>query len=301
METSLSCSDCGKYFKHKRSLKRHSLKHSLKSYLCENCTKSFYRVDRLTRHMKKCKPTKILQCYRCEKTFSKKSNLKRHVSNCKGKKITPEKCNYLVELTLAYKRDIDYGFQLSQCLQSDSNIIEEALPDYERECLKKYHTSCGNNVDLDKIVLKKWQDKVLQFIDHPCDRSCFWVVGCKGNEGKTFLQKYIRQLFGTRRVVQMELGSKKSDLAYLLSKECLTCKDIFLFNLLRSDTCEAAYGLIENIKDGLLMSAKYKTKRLKIKTPNTVIVFSNFLPDKAMLSTDRWKIYSIVNDILEKR
>ena len=80
----------------------------------------------------------------------------------------------------------------------------------------------------------------------------------------------------------------------------LTCKDIFLFNLLRSDT-EVAYGLLENLKDGYLISAKYKSKQLKIKTPNTVMVFSNDFPDKPSLSRDRWKIYQIIENKLHPR
>ena len=78
----------------------------------------------------------------------------------------------------------------------------------------------------------------------------------------------------------------------------MTCKDIFVFNLLRSDTA-VAYGLLENLKDGNLISSKYKSKVLKIKTPNTVIVFSNSYPNMDQLSADRWKIYEIVGNDLK--
>ena len=80
-------------------------------------------------------------------------------------------------------------------------------------------------------------------------------------------------------------------------RETLTCKDIFLFNRLRSDVT-VCYGLLENIKDGYLISAKYRTKSVKIKTPNTIIVFSNKNPYEDQLSKDRWKIYYIRGDKL---
>ena len=62
--------------------------------------------------------------------------------------------------------------------------------------------------------------------------------------------------------------------------------------MLRSDT-DVAYGILENIKDGHLVSAKYRSKPLKIKTPNSVMVFSNSFPSTYQLSEDRWKIYHI--------
>ena len=121
-----------------------------------------------------------------------------------------------------------------------------------------------------------------------------------GNEGKTFIQKYIQQQFGGRRVLKTEANSRKADIAYMLTQETLTCKDIFLFNLLRSDL-EVTYGLLENIKDGYLVSSKYRSKPLKIQTPNIVIVFSNSFPNMSQLSDDRWRIYEIENDELRRR
>ena len=61
---------------------------------------------------------------------------------------------------------------------------------------------------------------------------------------------------------------------------------------MRSDE-HVTYGLLENIKDGYLVSSKYKSKALKIKTPNTVIVFSNNYPIVDSLSKDRWVVYEI--------
>ena len=119
------------------------------------------------------------------------------------------------------------------------------------------------------------------------------------NEGKTFIRKYIQQLFGARHVLKTEANSRKADIAYVLAQETLTCKDIFLFNLLRSDL-EVTYGLLENIKDGYLVSSKYRSKPLKIQTPNTVIVFSNSPPLMYKLSADRWRVYKIENDGLQQ-
>merc|ERR1712173_55341 len=105
--------------------------------------------------------------------------------------------------------------------------------------------------------------------------------------------------YGNRRVFKGELNARNSDIGYILSKQPLTCKDIFLFNLRRSDT-ESAYGVLESLKDGYFLSNKYHTKILKIKSPNTVIVFSNSHPSKSQLSEDRWKIYRIRDEELHQ-
>ena len=139
---------------------------------------------------------------------------------------------------------------------------------------------------------------MIKFIDRPSERVIYWIVGNKGNEDKTFIQKYISQQYGARRVIKSEINAKKTDIAYTLSMSPLTCKDIFVFNLLRSGSV-VAYDLLENLKDGNLISSKYKSKVLKIKTPNTVIVFSNSHPNMDQLSADRWKIYEIVGNDLK--
>ena len=67
--------------------------------------------------------------------------------------------------------------------------------------------------------------------------------------------------------------------------------------LLWSDA-EVAYGLLENIKDGYLASSKYRSKSLKIRSLNTVIIFSNSFPIKKQLLKDRWMIFEICGDEL---
>ena len=138
-------------------------------------------------------------------------------------------------------------------------------------------------------------------IDHPSDQTLIWSIGIEGNEGKTFLQKYIKQIYGTHCVLKTELNASKSDVVYMLPQTSLTCKDIFLFNLLRSDA-EVAYGLLENIKDGYLVSVKYKTKEVKIKIPNVIIPMKSNFPniggEYIQLMTMNWKWLILKNEVI---
>ena len=280
---------------HKRHLARHMLTHQEKKYSCEICSKSYHRSDLLLKHRGKCMKTSndVNTCDLCNKTFSQKCHLTRHKKIC----VLKHEESRMKEASFGYKRKLERGLLIESILKKCPDTIEEALDIRGRECLKLYQQSSAAYFKMEEVVLKPWQEQVIKFIDEPSDRVVYWVVGDKENQGKTFIQNYIRQLYGSRRVLNSEVNAKKNDIAYLLSVEGLTCRDVFLFNLLRSD-CDVAYGILENIKDGFLISSKYKSKFVKIQTPNTVIVFSNSLPDCAQLSKDRWKIYKISGDEL---
>ena len=195
---------------------------------------------------------------------------------------------------------MERGRLIESILKKCPDTIEQALEDADRACLRLYQQFSAENIAMEEVTLKHWQQEVIKFIDEPSERTIYWIVGEKGNEGKTFIQKYIRQLFGSRRVINLEGVGRKCDIAYLLSKETLTCKDVFLFNILRSDL-GIEYGILENIKDGYLITTKYKSKFVKIKTPNTVIVFSNSSPDISQLSRDRWRVHKISGDELYRK
>ena len=75
--------------------------------------------------------------------------------------------------------------------------------------------------------------------------------------------------------------------------------DTFLFDVGKANSDdEVNYELLEKIKNGRTVAAKFDSKELKFKTPNTVVVFSNEKPDIKQLSKDRWKIFYIKDDDL---
>ena len=143
------------------------------------------------------------------------------------------------------------------------------------------------------MTLRLWQLKVISFIDAPRLRQVIWIVGKRGNEGKTFLQNYISNYYGSRRVVATDIAGRKKIIAHYLTKLPLECKDIFLFNHPASASEAVAYDLLEDIKDGRTRSDKYSTAQAMFKTPNTVVVFSNEYPRTEALKKDRWRIYEI--------
>ena len=123
----------------------------------------------------------------------------------------------------------------------------------------------------------------------------------KGNEGKTWFQKYIKSIFGARRVLSgINLMAKTSSICHALAKYPLATTDIFLFNIARSNNKfeEINYKLLEDLKDGDAFADKYNSQLLKFITPNVVMVFSNETPEPHKMSGDRWRVYQIENDQL---
>ena len=212
---------------------RHRKSHDEEGFGCSSCPKSFDRKDSLHRHhirfhsvseMTKVKHSFV--CEHCDKTFARKFNLSRHLIDCQATKqkmndnILLQKLKHSSDLHL---QTLELGKSISQCLNDHPEIIEESLQPEFKQALSLYQQSRAT-IDVNTITLKPWQTKVLSLIDVPTHREVFWIVGKKGNEGKTFLQNYIRYYFGDRRVVTTEINGRKKDIAHYLSKLPLECK-----------------------------------------------------------------------------
>ena len=111
-------------------------------------------------------------------------------------------------------------------------------------------------------------------------------------------------MYGTCRVVSginLKTGSK--NICQSLRKYPLATADLFLFNLEKSKKNfeNVNYEMLEALKDGDAFAEKYDSQKLKIKTPNIVMVFSNHFPEIEELSTNRWKVFTIRDNHLEER
>ena len=163
----------------------------------------------------------------------------------------------------------------------DKGVVkEESLRKGYGEALQLYRKQ-NPRMEIAEVELRPWQHNLMDIIDLARnDRRIFWINGAKGNEGKSWMQGYIETYFGYSRVIRLGLSDKTSNILHTLSKRPLQTTDIFLFNDTRAiDTQEKNYAILELIKDGNAVSSKYNSQVLTFKTPNIVIVFSNYLPN----------------------
>lgn len=161
--------------------------------------------------------------------------------------------------------------------------------------------------ELATAVLRDWQEDVVHIVDQrPDNREVHWIWDSVGAKGKSFMAKYLSVM---KDALILEPG-KKADLTYIfathLSETSKLDKPIVIFDLSRTvapqensdgsgqktGPLDVIYSLIEGMKNGYMISTKYKSQKIYFKVPH-VIVFANFEPDRTKLSEDRWVIKEI--------
>ena len=196
-----------------------------------------------------------------------------------------------------YKRKIELGSEVYLYID-EAKILQESLSKERLEALDLYIKQ-KQRLDQDNTKLRPWQDDLLKYMK-PTDREVIWVRGINCNEGKTWFQEFLASKFGwSKAVTGMDIKAKNSSLCHALRKRSLVTSNIFLFNVGKAKTeADVNYEVLEKIKDGHIFASKYHSKELRFKTPNIVIVFSNYRPNIKQLALDRWKIFIIQDNEL---
>lgn len=149
-----------------------------------------------------------------------------------------------------------------------------------------------------EVQWKPWQEELLNEIDEiPDDRTIKWYWDPEGSQGKTYFTRYaadFKGAFVTTKANAYHLSTILQD--FLEDKKNTTMTVIF--NFTRQTEEHKVYQAIEQLKDGLITSEKYKGKTMRFKSPH-VIVFANYLPKFQMCSLDRWVVRYLKDGITE--
>ena len=248
-------------------------------------------------------------CYKTMRSDHLRGHMKVHEENGGSKRKYDEMeedggalKKYLIEKTNEYKAKITLGKEVYLIL-GEGEVLEQALPEEMKDALDIYIKQAPE-VNQSNVELKPWQKDLLEYMNHPTQRQIIWIVGKSCGEGKSWFQKYVKSVYGTRKVVSgINLRANTASICHVLSKQPLSTADIFLFNIGKAKTKTDAvnYEVLEDLKDGDAFAAKYNSQQLKIRTPNVVIVFSNERPNTDQLALDRWKLLYITDDNIEAR
>ena len=271
------------------------------------CKKCFHimRSDNLRRHMKKHVESKRVSF--CEVSpSSSETSLNTEFSSesaCNSYEGSSIERGKIIEKLMTDNEEYKYKLERGKILYEEVNqlgIQEESLCQEYRVLLDIYRKQ-KKNIDIENVILRPWQESLLQYMK-PSDREIIWVVGVKGNEGKSWFQEFLESKFGWHRAIcGMDIKMKKGNICHALRKRSLMSTNVFLFDVGKSKTFdEINYGVLEKIKNGRIVADKYNTAELKFYTPNIVVVFSNGRPNTRELSKDRWKIFQIRdNDLMD--
>ena len=253
------------------------------------------RTDHLKRHMKQHEDTKLDKVLSGEARSDETSLNTDFTSSMERGKIIKK----LWKDNEEYKEKLERGKILYEEV-NQQGIQEESLCQEYKALLDIYRKQ-KKNIDIENVTLRSWQESLLKYMK-PSHREIIWVIGVKGNEGKSWFQEFLESKFGWHRAIcGMDIKMKKGNICHALRKRSLMSTNVFLFDVGKSKTFEEInYGVLEKIKNGRIVADKYNTEELKFYTPNIVVVFSNGRPETRELSKDRWKIFHIRdNDLMD--
>jgi len=130
-----------------------------------------------------------------------------------------------------------------------------------------------------------WMETALEILEGPIDkRTIYWFWDREGGVMKSQFCKWglITKGWSVQR------GGALKDIAYSLPED----PKIVLFDFPRNCQEHINYSALEEVKDGMIFSAKYESKMKVFNSPH-VMCFANYPPVKDMLSQDRWYIRRI--------
>ena len=131
------------------------------------------------------------------------------------------------------------------------------------------------------VVLNPRQRELIDAIENQNDRQITWIFDPIGNTGKSFWSKYMIVKYKAIRFT----NAKTADLAYAYNGE-----PIVIIDLSRSTRDRVNYGAIEDLKNGMLFSGKYKSKTKIFSRAPKIIILTNVRPNLSAMSRDRWDI-----------
>ena len=210
---------------------------------------------------------------------------------------------YLIKIENEYQEKLVQGKKIYKML-GEGVVSYQALPREMKEDVDHYMENQADFRDVGNVELKPWQESLLEYVQQPCDREIFWIIGKEGNEGKNWFQKYVKSWLGARRVVTgIDIKANNASIFQALRKCPIVTADIFLFNIGKSmkKFDQINYDALEKMKDGEAFASKYDSQELKIRVPNVVMVFSNSPPDVSELAKVRFRVFCIDDNHLQKK
>ncbi len=139
-------------------------------------------------------------------------------------------------------------------------------------------------------TLHPWQKDILKITQSKRDdRTVNWFWDHKGNIGKTSFSRWLvikhKAFYICGNAVDMKFG-----LADIMEKTKIFPKIVILD--IPRDSLGCSYKGIEQIKNGIFYSTKYKSGMVVFNPPH-MIVFANNPPDEDRMSNDRWMIIEL--------
>lgn len=202
----------------------------------------------------------------------------------------PQRLNRLKEINtrIHWERSKGSAEQNLKYCSKDGDFVQKGCekPVTQQEVIKKEILEEYKNIEW-----KPWQKKILDIISlGGSDRKINWVYDPDGNQGKSFLRRYICL---TNDAILAD--GKKDNIFNAFKVKCIDEDkrvDLCVMDIPRQNENFTNYGTIEAILDRHLYSGKYEGGEIWL-PKMTVIIFANFYPRTSECTEDRWNIIDL--------
>jgi len=193
---------------------------------------------------------------------------------------------------LRVKKGSNSGKVADACKRSPDRMQLESPKEFRRFVAKESVDDFNEKFEFNH-ELRPWQIELEKLLVLPADdRMVIWVFGEKGNEGKsTYAKKMSKEGWYYTR------GGKSDNVIY---DWVAHHKKNIVFDIPRSQKEFTNFGLLENLKDGMVLSTKYEPLAVKRYDAVHIVVMANFLPKSGEdLSEDRLKVLDC--EVIQKK
>jgi len=152
-----------------------------------------------------------------------------------------------------------------------------------------------------EVDWKPWQkDLIEELKESPDPRKIHWYFDHYGNSGKSFFTKHFGMYKGAFVSTKANTYHVATALDEYIRANGQDSVLIVIFNFTRQQESRNIYQALEELKDGMVTSEKYKGRTMFFPNPH-LICFANYLPDVTTVTQDRWDIRVLQNEKVVKR
>lgn len=224
----------------------------------------------------------------------------------------------------AKDEDYDSNFDISEVVpiqkkfdkimsaKTKRDVLREARSIQEGQAALNIYKMCRKDELVYETLdlLKPWQQEVTSEIEvHDNDRAIFWIADETGASGKSSLSQHIAATNDGVCIIPDVSTPENIARAIQNHKEEQGEIDTVIIDIARGvGNYISLYRIMEQCKNNMVFCPKYDSRTIQLNTKGRgrrprVIIFSNTLPKKddlKQLTYDRWRIYQIKNNLLDK-
>lgn len=149
-----------------------------------------------------------------------------------------------------------------------------------------------------ELVLKPWQQAVMEKLDDWDTRTINIIYDVHGNSGKSTFARYM-QILGKARVIGF-CREYKDIMRMVMDLPTAKAYFIDMPRAIKKEKLYDFWAALETVKDGYAFDDRYNFREKNFDCPN-IWVFTNTLPVFELLSTDRWKVWTFWEGTLVSR